>query len=436
MLDSSPVAIPPVPELAPAPRPLKRSASLASLPTPPKTRHRPGKRHGRSKGFATDSNSESDAGGSSGASDDEDEGLENVNLHKRRRTSESVEDEDAFWMGGDAVVRSGFGYRGSSKIGSLKTIASDPEATETSHHRDAPLIYRRLQKPQEKKADDTTATSTSVVVAPVSPPPSNRKAVQPTLTAKTSDSGAATLSIGVSPPATPKRKTKARQHGQRTVDMLARDSPNNPFLDSPTQKEDNAKPNDKKSSPRTPASLEERPTVTYVFRGVRGVYPNPLYNHAKRRPLSPPPQSKLPPDHPDYTPDMRCPPRLLFPTGPSKGSKHRQGETPDSPTTPTRGRPAVPTTGIRGKLPKPRDAPVLTGKGGRVRISPSLSLGESDDEDADADDSSEDVFGKIQPMKLNFKPEGKQESYDRKNGSSSAPSSSLEEHSRSTIVKH
>jgi len=49
---------------------------------------------------------------------------------------------------------------------------------------------------------------------------------------------------------------------------------------------------------------------------VRREYQNPLYNHKENRPLSPPPTSLLPIEHPDYSPDMTCRPTILFPNAP------------------------------------------------------------------------------------------------------------------------
>jgi len=48
------------------------------------------------------------------------------------------------------------------------------------------------------------------------------------------------------------------------------------------------------------------------FRGVRRECKNPLYNHAQDRPFSPPPESKLAVDHPDYSPAIHCIPKRLF----------------------------------------------------------------------------------------------------------------------------
>ena len=59
-------------------------------------------------------------------------------------------------------------------------------------------------------------------------------------------------------------------------------------------------------------------------RGVKRVYRNPLYNHEEDRPYSPPPASRLPLEHPDYSPALHCAPKLLFPEarrGKGKGKK-------------------------------------------------------------------------------------------------------------------
>ena len=87
MLDSSPVALPPIP------RPLKRSASTASLPTPPRSYRKLAR--GKSRGSC-----DSDSDGDSDRSDHKLLGQR----HKKRRIGEEkhVEDEDAFWLGDPA----------------------------------------------------------------------------------------------------------------------------------------------------------------------------------------------------------------------------------------------------------------------------------------------------------------------------------------------
>ncbi|KAK2467213.1 hypothetical protein APHAL10511_000762 [Amanita phalloides] len=330
MLDSSPVALPP------PSRPLKRSASVASLPTPPGTRHRVGKKREKATGSLA-YHSESDSGG--GSSTDSSVGdVENqVNGCKRRRTLDILDDEEAFWLDGGCTG----GAKGPGKGGAESRALSEPATR----------------------------------VAPVSPPPSHRKT-------KRVDKASDLVAV---------------RHADSAVN-----SPNNPFLDD-------GKSKTKATSPCTPTSLEERPTVTYVFRGVRGVYPNPLYNHAKKRALSPPPESLLPPEHPDYSPDMRCPPRVLFPTRPSKSKSHRKRDClPELPTTPTRSR--GPSSKERGhvkqhisRLPKMNDAVLGPGPKSRRTLPLFETLGESDDgsESADNEDGDGGFVG-IKPIKLDF----------------------------------
>ncbi|KAG6914656.1 hypothetical protein DXG01_016099 [Tephrocybe rancida] len=260
MLDSSPVALPPVP------RPLKRSASVASLPTPPRTHHK--RKHASRSARSDDSDIDTDRGQSS-ASEEEEEEEEKGHKCKKQRTSTSKNvdaDEEAFWLNksdGDASV-----------VAPSKKLPSG-------------LVYRR-------RLAAAAASTSSVGSAPVSPPPSNRKPVVATVAPVTPE---------------PPRRSK------RGPPM--RDSPNNPFLVSPASiAEDSASPTPS-LSPHTPQHFE-RPTVTYVFRGVRGTFPNPLYDHERGRPRSPSARSQLPIEHPDFSPDPHCAPKLLFPAAPRK----------------------------------------------------------------------------------------------------------------------
>ncbi|KAF8066866.1 hypothetical protein FPV67DRAFT_1670339 [Lyophyllum atratum] len=266
MLDSSPVALPPLP------RPLKRSASTASLPTPPRTHHKRKHASGRSA-YDTDTDRESSA------SEDEEDADAPSQKHKKRKTATGAaadSEEEAFWLSksdGDAPAPT--------------SIHKDPSLAPA-------LLYRRRLA--------GAASTSSVGSAPVSPPPSNRK------------TAAAAVA---SPPVTPRPK--------RIFPM--RDSPNNPFLVSPSSAavaDDSASPSPSPNlSPHTP--VKERPTVTYVFRGVRGTFPNPLYDHERGRPQSPSSRSKLPAEHPDFSPGAHCPPKMLFPpAAPRKGRQQRQ----------------------------------------------------------------------------------------------------------------
>ena len=54
--------------------------------------------------------------------------------------------------------------------------------------------------------------------------------------------------------------------------------------------------------------------ILLLSRGHRQELLNPLYGY------KPSEQSKLPPEHPDFSPDFGLPPKLLFPTTPTKRS--------------------------------------------------------------------------------------------------------------------
>lgn len=200
ILDSSPVVIPSV-------RPLKRSASTASLPTPPRTHH---KRKSRSKG-RQDSDTESN---DSQESDGEQETDRVVLGRKKRRTSvtlkgqdEEEEDENAFWTGR-----------------SKKAASTDASPAEDSDVSPTALLEYRMK-------------------APVSPPPSTRRRqrhTEPPITPESAGSSSRVL-------------TRA---GRR---QALRDSPENPFLDdSPPSAAGSP-------TPRTPTQHEEKPLVTYVL---------------------------------------------------------------------------------------------------------------------------------------------------------------------------
>lgn len=222
MLDSSPVALPPIP------RPLKRSASTASLPpTPPRT-HRKHAR-GRSRG-SCDSDSDGDVVLSS---DDEVLG----ERHKKRRLGEAKKlDEDAFWLSDSAASLKPEAkvQHSASKAGT--TTTAGPSQT-------APLLYRRKQA--------------QVDVAPVSPPPSHRRqaiATPKPFAARKPEPHIATDS----PPVTPKTRSSPRRP--------FRDSPDNPFLATPTKHvEDSPSPSESSANPSPHGPLQERPTIAYVL---------------------------------------------------------------------------------------------------------------------------------------------------------------------------
>ncbi|KAK7000680.1 hypothetical protein R3P38DRAFT_3614972 [Favolaschia claudopus] len=120
MLDSSPVSLP---------RPLKRSASVASLPTPPPTRHK------RKRGGSKHSSRASSDEDLTSTDDDDDDAETHEKLIKE------AEEEESFWLSTNNAPQ------------------QSPSAAKSASS--APLLYRRLQ--------------TAQVVEPVSPPPSHRK---------------------------------------------------------------------------------------------------------------------------------------------------------------------------------------------------------------------------------------------------------------------
>jgi hypothetical protein len=267
MLDSSPVSLP---------RPLKRSASVASLPTPPRTHHKR-KRGGSKHSRASDEDL-------TATDDDDDEKL-----------IKEAEDEESFWL------------------------ATNPAST-TVKNAPPPLLYRRLQAQSQSQTQLHG-------VPPVSPPPSHRKPpLKATVVPRTPTLKSAST---VSPPATPSRCNGASS--------ISRDSPDNPFLASPLGAQDEVLVNDSDS---VPSSQEEKPTmafVLYVFlssrpevlvltypfsRGVRRSFPNPYYNASS---TSPNPNSQLPPEHPDFEPEERGVRKLLFGVGRKNAAPKRSG---------------------------------------------------------------------------------------------------------------
>ena len=212
MLDSSPVALPSIP------RPLKRSASTASLPTPPRTHRRHAR--GRSRGSC---DSDSDENVVLSSDDEEGEGELRGALNKKRRmgeTNAADANEEAFWLG-------------DSNAG----VASSSSAKNDTSSK-APLLYRRLQ------------AQAQMDVAPVSPPPSHRKVAVVTPQA-------------TSPPSTPRTRSATKR--------ALFDSPNNPFVSTPQKVVDDSdtpspSPSSANPSPRTPKT-SEKPTITYVLYG-------------------------------------------------------------------------------------------------------------------------------------------------------------------------
>lgn len=233
-----------LPEAGSSGKNLKRTASVASLPTPPRTQRRR-----QRKGRVSDGSSEEEL----------------PVLEKKLRLSR-VEDQEAFWLG----------KKSEKAASSSSSWSSDEEDG-------VPAI---LQRRKDRDAASDYA----------SPPPSNRK-----------------VSRNVR---TPHPKTS----------LPIRDSPNNPFLDSPPASGSGgsvAVESDEDDG-GDGGDIGTHPTITYVHRGVRRTFPNPYHDPTTGLPRPPNPNSLLPPEHPDYEPDLRCVRKVLFP-GPEGSRKRRRG---------------------------------------------------------------------------------------------------------------
>lgn len=111
---------------------------------------------------------------------------------------------------------------------------------------------------------------------------------------------------------------------------------------------------------------------------MRRTFLNPYFNHAEDRPLSPAPNSKLPMDHPDFSPSSHCPPKLLFPAS-RRSAANRNKNTRN------------PTSKIDGNDSK------------EVERSTSQSASEEEHLDSDEEgDEDEDEWIEIKPLRLNF----------------------------------
>ena len=252
---------------------LKRSASVASLPTPPRTHHK------RSRSRARSSMSHHDSDGSASDLDDDLGGgyakrIKRVKTirnsksvsehsedespdHKKRRTlgvlpghDEDEEDENAFWTG-----------RGGSSRGKKQEKVAQADKTEESSPSPAMLNYR--------------------VKAPVSPPPSRRQPlIQPTRASSVERDIPVTpprrLFLRASSPAADVFKTPTKSAATKI--WPKRDSPNNPFLiessekvklrsewDSSDDEEEVIGEARVREGTPTPTTHEEKPTITYVL---------------------------------------------------------------------------------------------------------------------------------------------------------------------------
>lgn len=261
-----------------------------------------------------DSDDEELAKGRSGGDEDDgvvevaglesgDEGRVRRKSKKRRMSlAQEKDDEEAFWLGGtssgDAEGAASSSTAAATNEGDEEDAEKDKSDSKASARgaktKKGPLLYRRL-----------TASASTSEAGLLSPPASHRKpqvSVAPV-------AASAGPSSPESLPATPQAKSKKKGTPPRAA---LKDSPGNPFLETP---DDGTSASAKSLSPvrEETEPVYEKPFVTYVFRGVRRTYQNPMYDHARNRAITPPPNSKLPVEDPLYSPDPTLRPRLLFP---------------------------------------------------------------------------------------------------------------------------
>ncbi|OXG51597.1 hypothetical protein J010_02189 [Cryptococcus neoformans] len=100
-------------------------------------------------------------------------------------------------------------------------------------------------------------------------------------------------------------KIASRRKVEERRQML--DMEHNPFL---------VKPGEPSTRRAGPIVDEDQPTVTYLFRGAKRVFANPLWN--SKMPF---PRAELPPEDDDFEPHPLPKPKLLWPEGPSPSKR-------------------------------------------------------------------------------------------------------------------
>ncbi|KAI0825923.1 hypothetical protein BC629DRAFT_1434471 [Irpex lacteus] len=326
--------------------PLKRSHSAVSLPTPPPTRKRKRSRSRHSR--ATDSGSELDF------QDSDDEEFERGRTgpgkdavaveHNKRKLLRldaiaaelsGKDAEDAFWMGESTVTEIE-----AAKLKRNAKASTKGKAVDTTLL-DSPARHTRSQtrSPSSSPVRMLNRTRTGLL----SPPKSHRR--KSPRKAKLAALPTIAEELPVTPPA------KSALEGVKKRLFPERDSPNNPFLvsdDSPASSQDSVFGAGTSTAPvpAAPKKHVERPTLTYVFRGVRQEFENPLYD--PRYPDTgiapsggPDSPSNLPPEHPDFSPKDYCPPRMLFPEARARRKRRSVVDNDHElvlPETPTKGK--------------------------------------------------------------------------------------------------
>jgi len=246
----------------PNPSVLKRSASTASLPTPPRTYKRC--KRGCSRG---DCDSESDDTGNQDSvlsSTDEEDAQFQRSRKKRRRSLSKGDDQEAFWLAGPKSETQSQKDLDQEYLSNIDK-EEGTDVVDLSSAAAAPLLYCKPMKQSHPEASNGLT----------SPPPSHRKPqVQPSATPpvgvpEPSATAALPITQPVSPPKTPRKRTGPRKGLKLPEFPIISDSPDNPFYEapgSPSPGEESESPHVDSVSPQTPGATHyEKPTVTYVL---------------------------------------------------------------------------------------------------------------------------------------------------------------------------
>ncbi|THH22526.1 hypothetical protein EUX98_g8168 [Antrodiella citrinella] len=379
ILDSSPIDVPSRVPSSPR-RAQPAPSSLMALPTPPRTKHSRKRKRSISRsrdtarrGRVTDSDDEVDnddtaqdatAGRSSGA----------LHVgHKRRKTlrldtlaaelsgqTTAAAAEEAFWTG-EAPHPVTAPDAASAKSSNKATAkAKAPQASATRGPSRSPTRSPSSSPPARLLRRNRTGLA--------SPPPSRRQA-------------ASVVALPITPPPLPRTPRGGRSIKKRL--FPERDSPNNPFLVPQDSPEALSSPEVEATTP-IPLPYVEKPTITYVFRGVKAEFRNPLYDPSHPSGVPSPKSddpSSLPIHDREYSPTPYCPPKLLFPEARKRNHARARKSKPesgphDSGKDEDNAPVAGPSTPRRPSVPKVK-AQVLA----RSR-SPKSEWDSSDDEDA------------------------------------------------------
>jgi hypothetical protein len=280
ILDSSPIRIPSLHDTEVNPRPLKRSASLASLPTPPRTHHK----RSRSKAASATSRYASEDSGSASELEDNFGGSFAARVDERHSKSgdETSGDKEGYALMGRKKRRT-------TNVLPAHDEEEDDENSFWTGRSGGAASHGRKKSPELEDQEDDKSPSPALlkyrVREPVSPPPSRRAPqVQPRASSVQRSRSPPPALLLPKPPVTPPRRLFLRappspSNSKAKKIWPTRDSPDNPFLagevEASTSKASDWESSDdelpvgeapERESTPTPAPVfEEKPTITYVL---------------------------------------------------------------------------------------------------------------------------------------------------------------------------